>query len=232
MQHRFKHAPLAALLGLALSAATHAAPPPPHGGPAAHGGPPALHLAPHLRAQPVVEGRVQRVLINPFGEVDGLKLDNGTIVRFAPHMGEDLAATAQPGQTVRVAGYASGYGAVRAYAISNTSSGQTVTDQGPPHFRGLPRIPPHLRMMSLQTMQTEGRIEAVLTGRRGEPNAVLLDNGHLVRFAPHSLTVPVQVGQPFAASGMGTRNQHGMALEAVSMGSSLSALQPLFSGVR
>ncbi|WP_346285103.1 hypothetical protein [Zoogloea sp.] len=54
----------------------------------------------------------------------------------------------------------------------------------------------------------------------------------IVRFPPESLRLAVQSGAPFAASGLGTRNAMGTALEAVSLGTSLSALQPLYDRSR
>jgi len=93
-------------------------------------------------------------------------------------------------------------------------------------------MPPHLRMAGLQTQQAQGRIEAVLTGPRGDANGVILSDGAIVRFAPHALQQPLQPGQLFAASGLGTRNAHGTSLEAISMGASLSDLQPLYDRAR
>lgn len=224
--------PLAAALAAVFSLAALSAQAQPRGpqhGPA--------HAAPqqgpagHWAAAPQLQGQVSRLLINPFGEVDGLRLADGKLVKFPPHMGEEVAAAVQPGQVIGVSGRPEGYGSVKAYAITNTRTGQTVIDPGPPHHRGIFKAPPHLRMQSLQAMQAEGRIETVLTGKRGEANGVLLDSGSIVRFPPHSLRLPLQAGQPFAAAGMGTTNRHGSALEAMSIGSSLAALQPLYGGV-
>ena len=72
----------------------------------------------------------------------------------------------------------------------------------------------------------------MLTGPRGEANGVILTDGSIVRFPPESLRQSVQPGAPFAASGLGTRNANGTSLEAVNLGTSLSALQPLYDGAR
>lgn len=71
-------------------------------------------------------------------------------------------------------------------------------------------------------------MDAVLTGPRGEANGVILGDGSIVRFPPESLRLSIQPGAAFAAAGMGTRNEFGTSLEAVSMGASLAALQPLY----
>lgn len=183
--------------------------------------------APGLMGQYAVEGQVQRMLINPYGEVDGLRLSDGTIAKFPPHMADALTAAIKVGDVVRIIGRAEARGMVRADAIVHTSSGRTVYDQPPPMGEGQ-ILPPHLRAQRLQSQQVQGRVETVLTGPRGEANGVILSDGSIVRFPPESLRLSVQTGAPFAASGLGTRNTYGTSLEAVSMGTSLSALLPLY----
>lgn len=202
---------------------TQAAPPAPPRPPAPAAQPDGAPPMGQDRAQ----GQVQRMLINPYGEVDGLRLTDGTIVQFPPHMANALTSTVKAGDAVRVVGRAHSSGMIKADAIVNTDSGSTVYDQPPPvgEERGLP---PHLRAQSLQPQQVEGRVETVLTGPRGEANGVILDNGSIVRFPPDGVTLSLQAGAPFAASGLGTNNAFGTALEAVSVGTSLSALQPLY----
>lgn len=180
-----------------------------------------------LAAQAIAEGRVQRLLINPYGEVDGLRLADGTLVSFPPHMSGALTAAVKPGDTVRIIGRMQGRGAAKADAVVNTATGQTVYDQPPTLTEGRP-LPMHLRAQQLQPQKVESRVEAVLTGPRGEANGVILADGSIVRFPPETLRLSVQPGAPFAASGLGTRNAIGTSLEAVSMGTSLSALQSLY----
>lgn len=57
------------------------------------------------------QGRVQRLLYDRRGEINGVMLDSGTIVRFAPHAIEKPDALLQPGNVLR----ASGYGVVTSY---------------------------------------------------------------------------------------------------------------------
>lgn len=211
---RFLPAAFTAVCLLAMTAA-HARPPSAPHGPMAY--------APLMSQS--AEGQVQRFLINPYGEVDGLQLADGRVVKFAPHMGEELVQFVTSGQTVRVsAGRPEGANTVKAYAIVNLTSGRVIEELPPPY----PRFPRHLRAAPLQEQQAEGTIATVLTGRHGEPNGVILSSGAIVRFAPHSLTTTLNPGQAFAARGFGTRNAHGLALEAVSMGASLATLQPLY----
>ena len=55
--------------------------------------------------EPSAQGKSVRLLVNPFGEVDGLLLDNDTIVTFPAHMGDELASVVKPGDAVVVKGY-------------------------------------------------------------------------------------------------------------------------------
>lgn len=204
------------------SLAVHAAPP---GGPEV---PPLMHPpVPGLAAQTVAQGQVQRLLLNPYGEADGLRLADGTIVRFPPHMSDALTAAVKTGDSVQIIGRPQARGSVKADAIVNKANGQTVYDQPPTLGEGRP-LPPHLRAQRLQTQEVEGKVDAVLTGPRGEANGVILADGSIVRFPPESLRLSVQPGAPFAAVGLGTRNALGTSLEAVSLGTSLNALQPLY----
>ncbi|AOZ08613.1 hypothetical protein [Cupriavidus malaysiensis] len=227
MSTRFLAMSAALVFGL-CSLPAHAMPP----GPAPHlpPAPPQRLDAPGLIGQYAVEGQVQRMLTNPYGEVDGLRLSDGTIAKFPPHMADALTATVKVGDTVRVIGRAEARGTVRADAIVHAGNGRTVYDQPPPAGEGRV-LPPHLRAQRLQPLQAEGRVETVLTGPRGEANGVILSDGTIVRFPPESLRLSVQAGAPFAASGLGTRNAFGTSLEAVSMGTTLSALQPLYDRV-
>jgi len=207
------------------SISAHALPPVPEDVPPP---PPSGQLASvSIVIPPVAQGQVKRMLINPYGEVDGLRLEDGTIVKFPPHMSNALADSVKPGQMVRVLGRSEARGTVKADAIINLATSQTVFDQPPAVGDGRP-LPPHLRAQTLRTQKAEGRIDAVLTGPRGEANGVILTNGSIVRFPSESLRLSMQQGAPFAASGLGTSNAYGTSLEAVSVGTSLSTLQPIY----
>ncbi|MFP3742575.1 hypothetical protein SB816_05925 [Achromobacter sp. SIMBA_011] len=183
--------------------------------------------APDAAASTVAQGQVQRLLMNPYGEVDGLRLVDGTVARFPPHLSQALSAAVKPGDAVRIIGRPQSRGNVKADAIVNTTSGQTVYDQPPAPDTGRP-LPPHLRAQALRPQRVEGQVDTVLTGPRGEANGVILTDGSIVRFPPESLRLSVLPGASFAADGLGTRNALGTSLEAIRMGTSLSALQPLY----
>lgn len=74
-------------------------PPAPPPGVVAPGGPPAPGLT-------TVQGRVRMALHGPQGEVNGVLLEDGTLVRLPPPEAERFAPLLQPGQTIAAAGAA------------------------------------------------------------------------------------------------------------------------------
>jgi len=165
-------------------------------------------------------GIVARLLINPFGEIDGLLLASGSVVRFPPHMSDALAAAVQVGDTIQAMGLAETAGSFKAYAITNLGNGRGVVEVAP----STQRPPPHLRQASLIRMEASGNVVTLLAGPRGEANGVMLEDGTVVRFPPHAAPPDLAVGQPFAAAGFGTANTYGRAFEAMAIGVAPGAL--------
>ena len=190
--------------------------------------PPPPPMANDPVASPVAQGQVKRMLINPFGEIDGMRLADGTIVKFPAHLGDDLIRIVKTGDTVRIVGRPEAAGIVKADAVINVASAQMIIDQPPASGNGR-TLPPHLRAQMLKEQRVEGYVDTVLMGRRGETNGVILTDGSTVRFPPDSLSAPIRQGEPFAATGLGTSNTYGTSLEAISVGTKLSALQPLYN---
>lgn len=55
------------------------------------------HSQPPMISQ---EGKVARYLINPFGEIGGLFLDDSTFASLSPHMSADIADLVKPGDAI------------------------------------------------------------------------------------------------------------------------------------
>ncbi len=204
-------------LAMALSGLCHgearAAPPPPPRGPSA--------TAP----APVAEGIVARYLTTPYGDPNGLRLADGTLVLLPPHVAARIGGAAAPGDRVRVIGLATDDGMIRAAALVNLSSGASADDEqaGPP-------APPAARR-SLQRLESAGAIDVVLRGPRGEANGVILANGDTIYFRPDLVRTRLAPAQPFAATGIGTRSAAGISLEAITVGADLSAARAAARGV-
>jgi hypothetical protein len=178
-----------------------------------------------------ITGRIQRWLLNPNGDVDGLLLADGTQVAFPPHLSTAVLQIAKPGDSVKVSGWrASGAPVMRASSLTATAGGRSVVDQPP--APGMAPPPPR-DPSSLASMTASGKVSRVLYTDRGDANGVLLDSGDIVRFPPQAasgVTPPVQVGSTLSARGWGTRNALGSAFEATAMGSSPDSLRDLFAG--
>ena len=79
-------------------------------------------------------GRIARQLYTDRGDANGVVLDNGTIVRFPPHVGAQLAPTLQAGSTLHAKGWGSRSAqgsALEATAIGSTADGMRELFAGP-----------------------------------------------------------------------------------------------------
>src|SRR6059036_1605929 len=157
--------------------------------------PPPRPLAPG-QPTPTVSGPVQQYLLTPHGEVEGLLLTDGTIVRFPPHLSAALTSTAKPGDAVTVAGFlvaaTAEERAVKALTITNTATGQTVTDQPP---AGRP-LPPELRGLTLMPLTVRGTVAHFNVNDHGDVDGLILGSGEQVKFPPpNGATVVMVLGQ-------------------------------------
>jgi hypothetical protein len=184
-----------------------------------------------MQREPVIslEGKVVRYLVNPFGEVDGLLLDNGTLAKLPPHMSSELTALAKPGDSVKLQGTAEAESSFKTYSVTNIASNQTLLEHEPA-WNEKP-MPKHLRAAGLKEISASGKIQQVVAGKRGEPKIVILENGTNVRLpkeAAYGAYSQVKPGALFAASGYGTENEYGRSLEATAIGNDSASLRPLF----
>jgi hypothetical protein len=161
-------------------------------------------------------------MMNPDGLVDGLLLSDNTIVRFPPHMSQQLVKAVKPQDLVRVDGFLEFQGMIHATTITDANSQQSVVDTPPQN------PPPWPNPNARQPISVSGIIKALTYAPRGEMDGAVLDNGTIVHVPP---SVGMQyanlfrVGAPFAASGYGTTNAYGRSLEATSIGPSASQMQ-------
>jgi hypothetical protein len=129
---------------------------------------------------------VQRFTLTPRGELDGFLLTDGTEVHLPPHLSDQLAAAVRPGDPVSVRGYRSPAAPlIVATAVADSSTNQTVVDQGPPP-RGLrPRpLPPGVQSPGAQQTSLNGRVQTSLYGPAGDLNGAVLYDGTIVRMPP------------------------------------------------
>jgi hypothetical protein len=202
-------------------AADAARPPAPPGGPRAKprapGAPPA--------ADGPLEGRVTGYLLSPEADVAGVLLDDGREVRVPPHLGPELATLLKPGDRVRWSGDMAatrGPGNVPAPGtITALPSGRSLTDMPPaPGSAPVPPAPLPQGQSALQQMRTSGIVQRVLTGPRGEPDGVVLDNGTQVSIAPRAPGAArrlLAVGTRLNVDGYGRTSRYGTVVQATAL---------------
>ncbi|SFD72339.1 hypothetical protein [Paracidovorax konjaci] len=212
---------IAALLACGAAQAQPLPPAAPGQPPAPIGQPPAVESATH-------GGTLQRWLLNPNGEADGLLMQDGTQVAFPPHLSQTLTGWLRVGDALEVTGWNhSGVPVLRASTVR--SQGRTVEDTPPAPGQ----MPPPPSREALAELQTDGRVARVLLNSRGDAHGLLLDNGVIVRFPPHvaaSVGNLLQTGATVSARGWGTRNALGTALEATQLGATPDTLQDVLRG--
>jgi len=175
-----------------------------------------------------IAGTVNIYLLNPRGEVDGLLLTDGTQVKFPPHMSTDLTSWVRPSESITAQGVREVASVFTAFTITN-ANGQSLNEARPIR----PPPPSDLRSVNLAPMQAEGKIRIVLHAPRGEVAGAVLEEGTIVRIAPHvsaQVSALFQQGAAIFAKGYGTQNEFGRALEATEIGANGQALTPIYGG--
>jgi hypothetical protein len=171
-----------------------------------------------------IRGTVSQYLMNPDGLVDGLVLSDNTIVRFPPHLSQQLVQTVRPQDSIRVDGSFEFQSVIHAYTIANANTQQSVVDTPPSVQNPRPASNPYAR----QPMSASGVIKALTHARRGEIDGAVLDTGTIVHVRPPVGTQYAslfRVGAPLAASGYGTVNVYGRSFEVTAIGPSVSQTQ-------
>lgn len=161
---------------------------------------------------------VERYLIDAFGDVDGLLLSDGWVVKFPAHQSGDLLRTARPGDAITASGAMIAPRVMEAWALTNTTSNATITRTPKSH---LPKMPKHLRARSLQPLEAAGRITHLIPGKKGEIKSIVLEDGSSLRLGKHAhwtIGTQLSVGREVRARGIGTQNEFGRALEVTEFG--------------
>jgi hypothetical protein len=175
-----------------------------------------------------MQATVARFLTNPDGDVDGFMTDDGTLVRFPPHMSTQLTSAVRQGDPVQVTGRREGGGSFAAQRIIDTRSGQQVFDEPP--MRGAPALSRAARGEGLSRLSAQGQVAHVTSAPRGEPDGVILSDGTVIKLTPpeaQRFPALIRAGATVSAQGYGTRNQYGTALQATAFGTP-GNLTPLY----
>lgn len=167
-----------------------------------------------------IEAKVTRYLITPMGDVEGVLLDSGAVARLPIHMGKELVGAVKPGDPVSFEGVQEKQSTtLRVYSITDKQSQATVVMRDKKWTEV--NMPAMLRSMGLKELTADGAVQTILTGPRGDPNGVILDNGTIVRFrreAVYAASAQMKIGTRMVAKGYGTENEYGRAIDANAIG--------------
>src|SRR5229473_6379984 len=168
-----------------------------------------------IQQLPQFKGTMARYTLTPRGDVDGFILTDGTEDKVPKHLSAQLVYAIKPGDAITVRGQkAYNMPLIDAVAISNDASGLTVVDRGPD--RG-----PRAMAWADQPISAQGRIQAVLHGKRGEVNGAILDDGTTLRLPPpeaERFAALLTPGQSINAQGNGLVTPLGRIIDVQAIG--------------
>jgi hypothetical protein len=171
---------------------------------------------------PHVTSRVERFLVNPDGDADGMILLNGVEVYFAPYLSSAVLTAVQIGDRITVYGVLPMAEPMIVAAIIEATNGARIEDCGLP-ARTLSDIEAERRNKQRErcTLQVEALVRRTLHGPTGETRGVLLDDGTTVALPIHPTEDLSELLSPagwLAVRGGGRVTENGMAIEADEIG--------------
>jgi hypothetical protein len=178
---------------------------------------------------PELKGVVERFLLNPHGEADGMILSDGAEVHFPPHMAREVVAEIErrPHSEVRIRGVRPRGAPVFAAVSIQTEGGDRIEDHGPSQERE--KEPPKPRIKAKDAV-VAGHVSQTLHGPKGERRGVLLESGTIVRFPPHAAEALHRLLNPgafIAAGGPKIETRLGTVVDAHELGANENDLRPI-----
>jgi hypothetical protein len=170
---------------------------------------------------PETRGMVKQYTLTPRGDVDGLILNDGTEIELPPHLTSQVVFAVRPGDAVAIRGLkARAMPLIEAASVTNLVTGATVVDNSPPGGPG--------RIATEQTIN--GKVAAMLHGKRGEINGAVLENGTILRLPPpeaERLQALLQPGLTVAARGATLATALGTVIDVTAIGNTPDQLTEL-----
>ena len=185
----------------------------------------ATQRAAQLQAQPV-----RRYVTDAFGDVDGLLLEDGSLVRFPAHQSSQIVGAIKPGDAVSVSGITSGDRVIEAWTLANAAG--AIIAIRTPKSSAPARLPKHLRSAALKPLEASGRISHVAYGKKGEIKLALLEDGTALRLGKHAgrmAAAYIALGRDVTVRGIGTENPFGRAIEVTELGIGNGPMTPLYA---
>ena len=180
---------------------------------------------------PHVTSSVERFLINPDGNADGMILLNGVEVYFAPHLSSAVLTAVEVGDRITVYGVLPMAAPMIVAVVIEAANGARIEDYGLP-TRKLPEMAGKHRIKQRErgTFQVEALVRRVLHGPTGEIRGVLLDDGTTVVLPFHQdqdLSELLSPASWLTVRGAGLVTEIGTAIKADGIGRSAEAMRAL-----
>lgn len=179
------------------------------------------------------EGVVERYILDPRGEVEGLILADGSQLYVTSRAAGQLTGAIKPGDHVQVHGRRKpDESLVHPDLIKNVTRGTMFTV---PLRLDLP-MPEQEHRLSVREMSATGTIRLLLYhSLKGNVTGMVLSDETQVRLPPdvgEEFRRSLHVGDSVTIKGNGTKNQFGRAIEAVAMGRDSASLVSLDASLR
>jgi hypothetical protein len=180
---------------------------------------------------PYVTSSVERFLVNPEGNADGMILVNGVEVYFAPHLSAAVLTAIQAGDRITVYGVLPMAEPMIAAIIIEAANGTRIEDHGPPTQK-LPGTMVNHRIKACESsrLEVEALVRRTLHGPNGETRGVLLDDGTTVVLPVHrcgDLSALLSPASWLTVRGAGLVTEMGTAIRADEIGKSVQTLRVL-----
>jgi hypothetical protein len=175
---------------------------------------------------PHVTSSVERFLINPDGNADGMILLNGVEVYFAPYLSDEVLMAIHVGDRITVYGELPMAEPLIVAAVIEAEDGSRIEDVGAPTARA-----ERARQQGARSqLQIEALVRRTLHGPTGELRGILLDDGTTVSLPMHGGENLGQLLSPASwvtVRGAGMVTALGMAIEADEIGRSAEEMRVL-----
>ncbi len=184
---------------------------------------------------PKSEGTVDRFLLNPHGEIDGLLLTDGMEVHVPPHLSSEIRAAVQPGTPIAVYGVRPRHAEMIAVVAIEAGPGKRIVDNGPPkkegeHGKDEHDGPKHGAKAQHAPMEAEGMVRRSLHSPKGEVRGALLEDGRIICVPPHEAKECeplLKPGARLATRGPGLTVDGATVIDAKELGASMTSLKPM-----
>jgi hypothetical protein len=157
---------------------------------------------PDAEATRTVQGTVRSTTTAPMGEIDGVVLDDGTVIHWPPHLGDRMSGIAVRGDQVRATGWMEtgpeGDTHLEVRSITNLRNNASLENDAPapppppgPGRRRGPVAPPPPgprpagRVSAGASRSLQGTVQRITTAPMGEVDGAILEDGTVIHWPPH-----------------------------------------------